>query len=211
MVQLLVVAVAATAGVLAFGVGSASAFGSYTCTGVAATDTPALQALINTGGTVTVFGPLPCVGNWTVPVDVTIQGGTPGATLNGNATGSVLTVAGGVTLTVQNLKITNGAAPLDGGGIDLACCGSTLNLSHVTVTGNTAPVDIGGGVFNDDGTANVINSTISNNTALFGGGISTDDFGVTTLTASSVTGTGPRTRAASTPSSSRPWTWSTRR
>ena len=188
LAQLVVVAVAATAAVLALGVGSAFASGSYTCTGVAAIDTPGLQAAINTGGTVTVFGPKPCVGNWTVGVPVTIQGGTPGATLNGNATGSVLTTAAAVTWTVRNLIITNGAAPLNGGGIDQVCCGSVLTLSHVTVTGNTAPFGIGGGVYNDDGTVNAINTTISNNTALFGGGISTDDFGVTTLTASSVTG-----------------------
>src|SRR6516162_7330601 len=112
--QLLVLAVLVTAGVLTLGVGSAFAGGPYTCTGVAATDGPALQTLISGGGTVTVLGPLPCVGNWTVPADVTIVGGTPGATLNGNATGTVLTVTAPVTLTVRNLRITNGAGA-DGG------------------------------------------------------------------------------------------------
>ena len=186
--QLVVVAVAATAGVFAFGVGSAFASGSYTCTGVAAVDTPGLQALISGGGTVTVFGPLPCVGNWTVPVSVTIVGGSPGATLNGNAADSVLTAtAGGITLTLRNLKVTNGAAAVEGGGVDMACCANTLNLQNAVVTGNTAS-DEGGGVFVDCATLNVTASTISNNTAVFGGGIYAIDFGTVNVTNSSVTG-----------------------
>ena len=184
--QLVVLAVLATAGVLAFGVGSAFASGSYTCTGVAAVDTPGLQALLSGGGTVTVLGPLPCVGNWTVPVDVTIVGGSPGATLNGNATGSVLTVTAAVTLTVRNLKVTNGAAVFGGGILD-PFCGSTVNLSNAVVTGNTAS-DEGGGVFVDCATLNVTASTISNNTAVFGGGIYAIDFGTVNVTNSSVTG-----------------------
>jgi len=184
--QLVVLAVLATAGVLAFGVGSAFASGSYTCTGVAAVDTPGLQALLSGGGTVTVLGPLPCVGNWTVPVDVTIVGGSPSATLNGNATGSVLTVTAAVTLTVRNLKVTNGAAVFGGGILD-PFCGSTVNLSNAVVTGNTAS-DEGGGVFVDCATLNVTASTISNNTAVFGGGIYAIDFGTVNVTNSSVTG-----------------------
>jgi len=179
VVQLLVVAVAAAAGVLAFGVGSAFASGSYTCTGVAAIDTPGLQGHINTGGTVTVFGPKPCVGNWTVPVSVTIQGGTPGATLNGNATGSVLKLTADVTLTVRNLTITNGSTTSEGGGIDAnSFCGSVVNLQNALVTGNTA--GFGGGVDDDCGTLNVTASTISNNTAgVNGGGIYVDGCGAT--------------------------------
>ena len=57
LAQLVVAGVVASAGVLAFGAGSAFANGSYACTGVAAIDTPGLQGDINTGGTVTVFGP----------------------------------------------------------------------------------------------------------------------------------------------------------
>ena len=187
--QLVVVAVAATAGVFAFGVGSAFASGSYTCTGVAAVDTPGLQALISGGGTVTVFGPLPCVGNWTVPVSVTIVGGSPGATLNGNAADSVLTAtAGGITLTLRNLKVTNGAAAVEGGGVDMACCANTLNLQNAVVTGNTAGVD-GGGVFIVDGTINDPSSTISNNSAAeAGGGIAAVLFSLVNVTNSTVVG-----------------------
>jgi hypothetical protein len=182
-VQLLVVAVAAAAGVLAFGVGSAFASGSYTCTGVAAIDTPGLQALINTGGTVTVFGPKPCVGNWTVPVSVTIQGGSPGATLNGNAAGSVLTVTGAVTLTVRNLTVTNGAAA-DGAGIFDHFCGSTVNVSSAVVSGNAATND-GGGIDAECAAVNVGGSSVSGNSAgSQGGGVALDGGSTLTLTAS---------------------------
>jgi predicted outer membrane repeat protein len=186
LLQLLALAALASAAALGLGAGSAFADSSYLCTGVAATDTPGLQADLNGGGTVTVLGPLPCVGNWTVNNDVTIVGGTPGATLNGNATGSVLTVTGAFTLTVRNLRITNGAG-VDGGGIDDEFCGSTVNLSNAVVTGNTAS-DSGGGVFVDCATLNVTASTISNNTAPVGGGIFAVFDATVNVTNSSVTG-----------------------
>ena len=188
LAQLLVVAVLAVAGVLVFGVGSAFADTFYTCTGVAAIDTPGLQADISAGGTVHVFGPKPCVGNWTVPVDVTIVGGTPDATLNGNATDSVLTAtAGGITLTLRNLKVTNGAAAVFGGGVDMACCLNVLNLQNAVVTGNTSGLD-GGGVFIEDGTINDPSSTISSNSAAEAGGGIAAIFSLVNVTNSTVVG-----------------------
>src|SRR5262249_6026910 len=135
MRRVLVVCGLAAAGVLAFGVGSASAAGTFFCSNNVVADA-GLQGDINGGGTVTVFGT--CRGNYLVPVSVTIQAGAPGATLNGNATGSVLTVTGGgVTLTVRNMRITNGSFFV-GGGINMGCCGNTLNLQNSVVTVNTA-------------------------------------------------------------------------
>ena len=181
--QLLAVVVVGAGGVLVFGVGSAFASGSYTCTGVAATDTPGLQAVINTGGTVTVFGPLPCKGNWTVPVSVTIQGGSPGVTLNGNATGTVLTVTAAVTLTVRNLTVTNGAAA-DGAGIFDHFCASIVNVSNAVVAGNAATND-GGGVDAECAAVNVSGSSVSGNFAgSQGGGVALDGGSTLTLTAS---------------------------
>ena len=125
-----------------------------------------------------------------MPVSVTIVGGSPGATLNGNATGSVLTTAATVTLTVRNLKITNGAAA-DGAGVFDNFCGSVVNLQNALVTGNTAS-DFGGGVYEPCGTLNATASTISNNSAGDeGGGIYVDGCGasinVTNSTVSSNT------------------------
>jgi predicted outer membrane repeat protein len=168
--QFLALAVVVGAVVLAFGAGSAFAGGSYTCTGVKATDQPAVQGLINGGGTVTVYGPLPCVGNWTVPVSVTIQGGNSTAVLNGNATGSVLTLtADFITLTVRNVTVTNGSSA-DGGGIQAnSFCGAIVNVQNAAVTGNTV-TDDGGGIRDDCGTLNVVASTVSNNSAGDNGG-----------------------------------------
>ena len=180
--------------VLSFGAGSALAAGSFTCSDNVGSDA-GLQTLLDGGGTVTVNGI--CLGNYFVNTTVTIRGGGPGATLNGNATGSVLTFNGPYTLTVKSLTVTNGSS-LDGGGInDNGYCGATTNLQNAQVWGNTASDDGGGfytqcGTLNDPGstirnnyagdegggiysngcggTINVTNSTVSNNTAAFNGG-----------------------------------------
>ena len=184
LAQVLVVCGLAAAGVLAFGVASASAAGTFFCSNNVVADA-GLQGDINGGGTVTVFGT--CRGNYLVPVSVTIQAGAPGATLNGNATGTVLYVAGGgVTLTLRGMRITNGNAGA-GGGIFVDCCADTLNLQNSVVTGNTAGE--GGGIFIFDGTMNAVASTISNNSGeVGGGGIFGFEFVFINLTNSSVTG-----------------------
>ncbi len=182
--QLLVLAVMAAAGALAFGAAPALAAGSWTCQGSAAGDA-GLQGLITPGGTVTIYGPLPCVGNFSVTANTTIQAGTPTATLDGNGTGAVLAVSGGASLTLRHLKITNGSTS-GGGGVDVACCGSTLNLTNTQVTGNVA--DFAGGVFIDDGTINAVASAVSGNSASSGGGIYAQDFATVNLTNSSVSG-----------------------
>jgi len=68
---------------------------------------------------------------------VTIQGGSPGATLNGDANDPVLTIHNGATVTIRNLIITNGASDCFGGGLDIYDF-STVNLFNTTVTGNTS-------------------------------------------------------------------------
>ena len=120
---------------------------------------------------------------------MTIQGGSPGATLDGNATGSVLTIVSlsAPTLTVRNLTITNGLSH-DGGGISDFFCFATVNLVNALVTENTA-TDTGGGIAGC-GIFNVTNSTISDNTAGgvgSGGGIYEAAQSLT-VTNSSVTG-----------------------
>src|SRR5689334_22612854 len=82
----------------ALGLGASSAVGAttYVCTGVYAVDNQGLQVAIDGGGIVNISGT--CLGNWDVTSDVTLQAGSPGATLNGNATGSVLTIHHGATV-----------------------------------------------------------------------------------------------------------------
>jgi predicted outer membrane repeat protein len=165
LLVLLVVVSAAT--VLLFSAGLAGA----TTTNVHCTDSVAdqatLQAAINAGGTVNVFGT--CLGDWTINSDVTLQAGAPGATLDGNAAGSVLTVPDNRRLTTRSLKITNGSAS-SGGGIKMVGCNSYATLNSSTVWANTA--SNGGGIDAGCGVLTLTASTVKTNTAPFGGGIS---------------------------------------
>jgi hypothetical protein len=164
--SLLVLVAAVAVVVVSFGAGSALASGSYACTDNAVADMAALQPLIDGGGTVTITGT--CLGNYTVSVsDVTIQGGAPGATLDGNGTGSVLIVTGGWTVTLRNLTVTGGNTNFgcpaacggpdgdDGGGVSVDA--STLNVVASHVGGNVSS-DEGGGIIGfDDAIVNVTN------------------------------------------------------
>ena len=126
-----------------------------------------LQAAVNAaeaGQTLKVTGT--CEGNTTVEKDLTIIGKSPEATtLKGTGSGSVVTIIGGVTVTVSKLTITGGKAS-DGGGIYNE---GTLTLSKATVSGNTA--EEGGGIFNEVATVTLENSTVSGNTAARGDGM----------------------------------------
>jgi uncharacterized repeat protein (TIGR02543 family) len=94
-----------------------------------------------------------------------IPGQTEPVELNGDGTGTVLTVANDDTmLTLDNLQITGGTAE-SGGGIDNA---GTLTLDNSTVYSNTSDGD-GGGVFNGD-QMTMVDSTIDYNIAGGSGG-----------------------------------------
>jgi hypothetical protein len=119
-----------------------------------------LQAGIDaaaSGDTLLVKGT--CVGSSTVTKDLSIRGKSNRAfgiaTLNGDHLGgSVLSVAGGVTVAISKLSVTNGAA-VDGGGIANGDA-STVILSHSTVAGNTA--QHGGGIFNSGNSTFIVQS-----------------------------------------------------
>jgi len=97
-------------------------------------------------------------------------------TLDGNATHGVLQVASGVTTELRRLHVANGLrAGDDGGGIrngslDAIPVGGVLTLSECSVTNSAAQG--GGGVANLNGSLLVMDSTISGNSAVTGGGIS---------------------------------------
>ena len=164
-IALLVSAAAAALAGLALIANSAAAV-SYSCMDNYASDNPGLQAAINGGGTISVSGI--CRGNWEVRNDVTLQAGSPGATLNGNTTGSVLTVDGPVTVWINGLTITNGLAegfPYEGQGGGIRSLGSaTVNLVGSTVSGNTA-CD-GGGIAALNSTVSLTASSVSKNRAV---------------------------------------------
>ncbi|MET7616113.1 hypothetical protein [Streptomyces sp. NPDC005408] len=127
-----------------------------------------LQTAINAaapGATIVVGGT--CVGNFTVNKSLNLVG-FGGATLNGNAAGTTLTVSGNTATRVQvnNLSIANGSAS-DGGGLFNG--GATVTLNSVTVRNSTAS-NYGGGIAST-GVLTLNNSTVRDNTAAAGGGI----------------------------------------
>ena len=98
---------------------------------------------------------------------MTIEGPAgAGVTISGGLTTRVLVVATGTTVTLRNLTITNGRHEF-GAGILVA--GGSAILDHVLVANNEAVSD-GGGITVKSGDLVVVNSTISGNTALIGGG-----------------------------------------
>ena len=171
--------------------GSASASAVITCTN-STSDQAVVQTALDAGGIVTVKGT--CLGNWTIAVPVALSG-SGGAVLDGNFTGSVLTVMNATTAIVSNLTIRNGVS--DAGGGLFADFDTTVTVRNSTVTSNTAD-EAGGGIYaqdsalvtvsggaithNESGDAGggialfgaeltATNANISSNLAVMGGGI----------------------------------------
>jgi hypothetical protein len=139
--------------------------------------TPTARVLIVESGAVTIGG-------------VTIQGANAG----GGGYGGGLAVLGDSALTLRDSIVTSNTAPLDGGGIfnsatltvidslvshntavgaggGIAALLAVTTLSRVTVRGNTSMNGVGGGVYILDGPLDVVDSTISGNQAVLGGGM----------------------------------------
>jgi hypothetical protein len=97
---------------------------------------------------------------------------------------------------VTNSTVSGNSA-YDGGGVFVGAFAS-LMLTDSTVSGNTAPGGSGGGLYLSelylsDSTTVILNSTIADNAATFGGGIYSDTQLViqSTIVANNVSGTGP--------------------
>jgi len=121
-----------------------------------------------------------------VVIDATTQPGYSGAPLiviDGNNSVTDVTVTSGVNVRLRGLSITHGHGNIGGGVLN----DGTLTLDLSTVTNNSAvsgPAS-GGGIYNN-GSLNVIGSTISGNGASSGAGIFST--GILTLTASTMNG-----------------------
>ena len=120
--------------------------------------------------------------------NITINAGTNKVTVSGNNASSVFHVNAGNTVSIINLTISGGAATngggivndgtlnvvgstltgnaalADGGAIESSASATSLTLINTTISGNSA-AGSGGGIIVLGGTANSINSTITNNTA----------------------------------------------
>ncbi|HEX4129272.1 MAG TPA: right-handed parallel beta-helix repeat-containing protein [Pirellulales bacterium] len=151
-------------------------------------DTITFAAGLN-GNTITLSGEVlelgaGGAGSGTITID-----GAGQITVSGNNASGVFLVDTGVTATLNGLTITAGTGVVDfyaggytgGGGIANA---GTLTVSNSTVSGNSA--EYGGGIDDYEGTLTVINSTISGNSATYiGGGISAEsdnEYALYTLT-----------------------------
>ncbi|MBT8212677.1 MAG: family 16 glycosylhydrolase, partial [Acidimicrobiia bacterium] len=118
-------------------------------------------------------------GQLVIDRSVTIDGSAaPGLAISGSNASRVFQVASGVTASINDITISDGAGAPQGGGI---LNYGTLNLTRVVVSGNTetsgAPASFelgGGGIYNGDGaTLNLTDSTVSDNATVAqpGGGI----------------------------------------
>jgi CSLREA domain-containing protein len=121
--------------------------------------------------------------------DVTIDGGAQSITVSGNNSVRVMIVNSGKTLTLLKLTIANGLSTGAAGG-GIYDDGGTVNVINSTFSGNSASGD-GGGILNNGGTVSVTNSTFSGNsssTGAVGGGISNENGGTVNVTNSTFSG-----------------------
>jgi hypothetical protein len=158
---LLAVTAAATTTALLFGAGIAAAtnYNVYCPSGD-------LQGAIDgagSGDTITIYGT--CYGSFGVNgKDLTLQGGSSFAALNGRQSGTPLSMTDSV-VTIRNLSIVNGSSS-DGGG--LYVYDSSLTMTNVTVKGNRA--DFGGGIWAYESELDLTGVTVTANRASYSGG-----------------------------------------
>ncbi|MDD3753798.1 MAG: right-handed parallel beta-helix repeat-containing protein [Methanobacterium sp.] len=156
---------------------------------------------VTTGGTVNIAnGIYKGTGNrgMTITKNMNIIGESQsGTVIDGEQQNKIFTISSGVTVTIQNLTITNGIATYNGaiyntGNLTVTDCaftgntatdygGAISNMGTLTVTGSTFNNNkanwSGGGAIYNDGTLTVTGSTFNNNTATtgYGGAIRSDD------------------------------------
>jgi nitrous oxidase accessory protein NosD len=107
--------------------------------------------------------------NLTIDRDITIQGAGSATIIDGNHAASTISVcAWQGFVEIKNLTVTNGFATW-GGGIFMDC-DDTVSIENAMITANQADL-LGGGVHNNGARElSILNTTISNNTAINGGG-----------------------------------------
>lgn len=149
-------------------------------------------ALAAPGDTVRI-APGTYVENVTAPFDLNFEAtGTANVTIvDGGATGSVITIPTGVTVSIDSLTITNGRSDYGGGikaegvlvltnstvtdnftigsgpGGGIASGGGNLTIEVCTISDNFSPTGTGGGISNGGGIAIIRDSTVSGNRAGF--------------------------------------------
>ena len=132
-------------------------------------------------------------GELVINKNLTINGpGAASLAISGNNLARVLHISGVATVSISSVSIENGnaanAAPITAGGAIFNDSGTMLTLTNSTVSGSSAP--LGGGIFNNFGTLQVTNTTVSGNSVngdSVGGGLYNRQ-GTITITNSTVSG-----------------------
>ena len=159
--------VALAAGTVALALGIAEPVHSATGTAVDCTTNPnALAVALATasdGDTLAIQGT--CEGTFEIAHSLTLAG-SGGATLDGQEAGTVLTIDSGMTVAVNDLKITGGSGAV-AGGINNS---GSLALTRSVVSGNAATIvdqfqSGAGGILNAGGSVVLTTSTVSGNSA----------------------------------------------
>ena len=89
-------------------------------------------------------------------------------------------------VTIRQGKASGSGLAGYGGGIYSSGFQNTLTLTNSTISGNSA--NYGGGIHNGQGSLTMTNSTVSDNSANYGGGISKSTNGTLTVTNSTISG-----------------------
>ena len=127
-----------------------------------------LSGTINLGSTLTI-----------TRADLTIDASGADITIDGQGSHRVFYHRSTGTFTINNLVVTNGDAPDDGGGGGILSYNGNVTVINSTISNNRATSEFGrgGGIFTvDASTVRVTNSVISGNQARdYGGGIGNDN------------------------------------
>ena len=108
-------------------------------------------------------------GQITLSSNISIVGPAPGVRISGNNASRVFNVTAGA-VSLKRVRVIDGAATGDGGGIRVINAGTSLALDDAGVSNSTATGRGGGLYVQDASTLSVTNSTFSNNAADGDGG-----------------------------------------
>lgn len=129
------------------------------------------------GDTLLLEGGVTFYTNLSIQKNINLRGGFDGCgsgstaitTLNGNASGRVMYIHGGLTVDLKNLNITNGSSTGNGAGIFVGDA-STLTGNNLYIYNNVSTA-LGGGIRLLGASATFTNTNIDHNSALSGGGV----------------------------------------
>ena len=161
---------------------------AHAATATVACSQTAVQAALNAGGSYAFAGDCTLAitstlsaGSTTTPT--TLDGNGHAVVFDGNNLTQILSVNGGVALTLVDLTLRHGTSGGgNGGAIDNS---GTLTVTASTLVSNSAGNGFGGAV-NNDGTATISASTLASNTATYGGAVHNGTAGTVTISASTL-------------------------